>query len=228
MIKLEHNAIFIADSHYNNNRIELIQLLEDIKQDKIKTNQIFLMGDIFDFLSSQIEYFCKINKLAIDILNDLAKQKDIIYLEGNHDFNLKPLFPNIYIVPRDLQPIFVQSYTKTIAISHGDIYTPFVYNIYSYIFRSHTFQKILNFIDINNIISKYFTKKLANKSICKTQDNFVDFINMRKILYNTELVIEGHYHQGYIDNEYINIPSFYCDKAYLVYNLKDDIFSLDS
>jgi len=216
-MKLKNNAIFIADSHYNHTRIEVFKLLADIKNGKILTSQLFLMGDIFDFLSNEIIYFKFQNNELISLINHISNKVEIVYLEGNHDFNLKDIFSNVTVIPRELQPIKISYDKRVIALSHGDIFTPFSYNLYTIIFRSHYFQKFLNIIDINFKVSKYFEQKLINKSICHKQDNFDDFIKKRKLDYDADLIIEGHYHQGYIDDRYINIPSFHCKLQYLSY-----------
>ena len=40
--------------------------------------------------------------------------------------------------------------------------------------------------------------------------------------YKTDIIIEGHYHQGstfeFEDKKYINIPSLCCDKKYMILN----------
>lgn len=216
---LNNNAIFIADSHYNSSRKTLYNLLIYIdKEEDIK--QLFLMGDIFDFLSYEIEYFKKVNKDIIELINLMSNSIDIIYFEGNHDFNLKKIFPNITVISRDLQPLYIKNNNTNIALAHGDIFTPLSYNIFTTILRDNYFLRFLNFIDINNFISKYFEKKLKLKVICHQQENYDKFIKNRIKNYGVDLVIEGHFHQGYLSERYINIPSLACDNRYMRYENK--------
>ena len=56
------------------------------------------MGDIFDFISGESKYFIQQNSDAINLLNKLSKDIEIIYLEGNHDYNLKIIFPNMEVI----------------------------------------------------------------------------------------------------------------------------------
>lgn len=217
MIRLKDSSIFIADSHYNNNRIILHTVLNMIEKKEIKTTQLFLMGDMFDFLSDEIEYFKNINSNIIKLINKLSSNIEIIYLEGNHDFNLSDIFPNLQIISRDIQPITIIENEKKISIAHGDIFTPLGYDIYTKIIRNHYVLKLLNFIDINNWLSKKVEKNLKNKNICHKQKNFKSFVQTRIKNYNADLIIEGHFHQGYISDKYINIPSLCCDKRYMVY-----------
>jgi UDP-2,3-diacylglucosamine hydrolase len=222
---INDGAIFIADAHYNSERTTLYTMLIDIESNKIKTTQLILMGDIFDFLSCEIKYFQKINSKIIQLINHLSQKIDILYLEGNHDFNLKQLFPKIDVIPRKQQPLNIVQNNQQISLAHGDIFTPFGYNIFSSIFRSCLIQNILNIVDINYWLSSLFEKKLIKKNICHKQKNFTQFIHNRVQSYNTDLIIEGHYHQGYIDNRYINIPSLACDNSYMIY--KNNQFSFN-
>ncbi len=104
-LNIKDGAIFVADSHYNEKNQEFLIFLEKLKSKKIKTEQLFLMGDMFDFISSESTYFVKRNQKLIDIINELAKDIKIIYLEGNHDYNMKPLFIDVLVVKREDQPI---------------------------------------------------------------------------------------------------------------------------
>lgn len=217
MITLKNNAIFIADSHYNSQRTILHKLLEQIQSKTIVTEQIFLMGDIFDFLSKEIDYFNIINKNVISLINKISLDIEIIYLEGNHDFNLNDIFPNVKVITRSNQPIYIKQNNKTIGLSHGDIFTPKSYDIYTNIIRNHYLLVFLNFIDYNNWLTSKVEKKLKQKEICHKQKNFNNFVQKRINNYNVDLIIEGHYHQGMISENYINIKSLCCDNAYLTH-----------
>ena len=214
---LKENSIFIADTHYNSKRTVLFDILTKIKNKDISTSQIFLMGDMFDFLCFEIKYFEDLNSQIISLINILSKDIEIIYFEGNHDYNLSDLFPDVKIVSRQNQPLNITHNNKKISLAHGDIFTPKLYNIYSIIIRNHLFLKFLNFIDINNWLSTIVEKKLKEKKICHKQKDFDNFIQNRIKKYNTDLIIEGHFHQGYISNNYINIPSLACDNRYIIY-----------
>ena len=225
-MNIKDGAIFIADSHYNDKRTVLYDMLNDIKSKKIYTTQLFLMGDLFDFLSYEIEYFKNINSQVIDIINDLSESIEVIYFEGNHDFNLEQIFPKIYVIPREQQPLEIQQNDKNISLSHGDIFTPTGYNIFSAILRNHYFQNLINFIDKNNWLSKRVEEKLLSKDICHEQDDFIEFVENRIYNYNTDLIIEGHFHQGYQDDKYINLPSLACTEEYTIF--KNNQFSFNS
>jgi len=220
MFSLKDKVIFIADSHYSSKKTILVELLEKILYKKIEVTQLILMGDIFDFLSNEIEYFIKKNKIVIDLINKISENIEVIYLEGNHDFNLQNLFLNTLVIPRKLQPISIIYNNKKIKLAHGDIYTPFLYNFYTYIIRNRFVLKFLNLLDINNWLTKQIEKRLEQKDICKINRYFNTIIKQRLIKYNCDLIIEGHFHQNSLNTQYINIPSLFCDKEYLYLNNK--------
>ncbi len=214
---LNDGAIFIADSHFNDERTILFDMLSKIDNQEIQASQLFLMGDLFDFLDSEILYFKNKNKIVIELINTISQTIEVVYFEGNHDFNLQELFPKLNVIKRENQPIYISNNNQKIALSHGDIYTPTSYNIYTKIIRSKFVLKLLNLIDINNWLSKKTEQLLKQKNICKKQKDFEQFIENRIKLYNIDLIIEGHFHQGYLSKNYINLPSLCCTKEYMIY-----------
>jgi UDP-2,3-diacylglucosamine hydrolase len=208
MLNLNIDAIFLADTHYNQNRTELKQILLDILNGKTKTSQLILLGDIFDFLAPQIKYFVQQNQTIIDILNQLSKQIQIVYLEGNHDFNLQPLFPNIMVISRANQPYICEQNNQLVSLAHGDIFTPIDYEIFTIFIRNRFILFLINLIDINNWITKRFNTWLLNKNIKNSCLNIDDFVNKRVKLYskyNVNKIIEGHFHYKITKENYINV-----------------------
>ena len=218
-LSIKQGAIFVADSHFNEKNQEFLTLLEKIEKKEIETTQIFLMGDMIDFISSESRYFVKQNIEIIELLNKLSTKIEIIYLEGNHDYNLKSLFPNINVIKRENQPLFAKLGEKTVSLSHGDNFINWKYDLYCNFIRNTIFLRFMNFIDINFFISKRIEEALVKKSICHKMKNFEETVSKRIKNYDTDLVIEGHYHQGdryMIENKiYINIPSLCCQKQYI-------------
>ncbi len=219
-LEIRDNAIFVADAHFNTSRQQFKTFLLKLQNKEINTSQLFLMGDMFDFLSNEIDYFKKQNKKIINLINQLSQHIEIIYLEGNHDFNLKNLFPTIQIIPRQNQPLICKYKDKKVLIAHGDNFMPMSYEIFTFIFRNKYFLRFLNLIDINNWLSKKFDDNLMKKDICNECNNFNKFANKRISLYpsSIDLIIEGHFHFGRQVKKYINIPSLACDGQY--YSLK--------
>jgi len=223
---IQNNAIFIADSHYNAKRTQLHELLIQIKTAALDIQQIFLMGDIFDFLTSELDYFVSINHQLTSLINDLSLDHEILYFEGNHDYNLQEIFPTINVIKRENQPCIIEHNNQKIALAHGDIFTPSLYNFYTAIIRNSKFLKMMNFLDKNDFITKFTEKKLMNKKICFKQNNFLGFIHNRINYYQTDLIIEGHFHQGHLSANYINVPSLACSNQYMMY--KNNQFSFNT
>ena len=226
-LKIEENAIFVADAHYNTKRAEFLVFLEKLKTAQIQTTQLFLMGDMFDFLCGDCKYFIKINEKIINLINELSNTIEIIYFEGNHDYNLQIIFPNINIISRDKQPLYATYNEKNVALSHGDIYVnDAFYEIYCKIIRNKPLLKLLNSIDFNGFVSKKIYNALIGTNICRKLSNFEEIVEKRLKHYDTDIIIEGHFHQGneyVIDNKrYKNIPSLTCSKEYCV--LKGNVF----
>lgn len=217
-LSIQNGAIFVADSHYNEKNREFLTFLEKLDKKEIETTQLFLMGDMIDFISGESRYFIKQNIAVINLLNKLSKNIEIIYLEGNHDYNLKTIFPNINVIKREDQPLLAKLEEKSVSISHGDNFINWKYDLYCKFIRNTIFLKFMNFIDVNFFISKKIEDSLVKKNICHKMKNFKEIVSKRVKNYNTDIIVEGHYHQGdsyFIDEKiYINIPSLCCQRLY--------------
>lgn len=212
MIEIEEGALFIADAHYPTHGDELLQVLYKLDSGEINTPQLFLMGDIFDFLVGYIEESYLINSEAIRLINSIAKHTDIFYFEGNHDFKLKKIFENIKIYPITQQPQYMDCKGLSVGLAHGDKFKAgaghFLLNM---ILRNRI---ILNTIKIliPDIVRKK-NQQLSRKSICKKIDKFDTKAQAIFDRYkNVDWVIEGHYHQGRKYDGYISLPSLACQK----------------
>lgn len=218
---INENAIFIADSHFNEKRAQLLTFLKKLKAKEIETDQLILMGDMFDFISGESKYFIKRHNKVISLLKEISLNMEVIYLEGNHDYNLKELFPNIKVYKREAQPVFMSYQNQSVALSHGDIFVDDIfYDIYCKFIRNRFFLLFMNAIDFKNFISKKIYYGLLKKNICRKMNNFREIISKRLKHYDTNIIIEGHFHQGkeYIIDEkrYKNIQSLNCSNEYVV------------
>ena len=225
MIELKEGAVFVADVHYHVGiREEFEKFLREFD-----ANELVLMGDIFDLLVGEVEYTIKQNQKIIDLLNELSQKIPIIYIEGNHDFNLKRLFPNILVVPIQEQPLLCTFDNKIIALTHGDKYTQRKYALYAKVIRNKILLFILDKIDklTFNSISKSILQRQKKKKFCKKSKDFEEFAKQKFKIYDItlnrfDLICEGHYH---IDREFLLLgakykffASFACDGSY--YRLK--------
>ncbi|RXJ87279.1 UDP-2,3-diacylglucosamine diphosphatase [Arcobacter sp. CECT 8985] len=216
--ELKENTIFVADSHYNEKNQQFLIFLEKLKSKEINCELLIFMGDMFDFISSESKYFVKRNQKLINMINELSKDIQIIYFEGNHDYNMQPLFADVKVIKRDKQPFYVEYKNSKVAISHGDNFTPKSYDLYCKVIRNHSLLIFLNMLDIKNFISKKIYYTLMKKRICQDFEGFQELASKRCKNFDAQIIIEGHFHQGkeynFDDKRYINIPSLCCSEEY--------------
>ena len=213
---LKDGAVFIADSHYSKQNQDLKFLLLKIKNNEIKTNQIFLVGDIFHLLLP-FKFLIEYNQEIIKLINELAKTKEVYYFEGNHDFCLEGVFDKNVKVLKELKK-------DGICINHGDIYIKDkFYIIYTKIIRNKIIMNVMNLITLN-FINNWIFRKILNKNIkCEKIDNFISLAEYKLLQYqDCNLIIEGHYHQNQLYKNYINLPSLYCQNSF--FQLKNKKF----
>jgi UDP-2,3-diacylglucosamine hydrolase len=212
VIKIENKAIFIADVHYPHHGNTIFDILNVSFLEKNQITQIFFLGDIFDILFANSKYLINYNRQLINIINSINKNINIYYFEGNHDFNLKEIFPNITIYPIENQPQKMLIGDKMVSISHGDKYEMGLgYKIYSKFIRNSFIIKYL--IPFKKTLIKKQISKLKKKKICKKLSYFTKIVYKILLNYNSkDIVIEAHYHQGIIIDNYISLPSLACQK----------------
>lgn len=222
---LQEGSIFVADSHCAPWRSIFVDFLMAIERGEIKTPQLILMGDNFDLLFGPVLQTHRLNHEFIALLNRLSQKIEIIYLEGNHDFRLSSLFPNIEVIPLSHQPYMVEFNGEKIALLHGDIGVPLGYKIYTALIRNRVILGILNFINehFNGVIINTLSEQMQRKNHCKKIDNF-EVVAERLItepwISSCDRVIEGHYHQnrsfGFKTYRYDNLGAFACNERYYV------------
>ena len=210
MISIKEQALFIADSHYPHHGDAFLTLLKKLECGELQTSQLFLMGDNFDLLFGHNDYIQTFSKEAITLLHTLSQALEIHYFEGNHDFCLKDVFPDMHVYSREEQPVIFTLKEQKIAISHGDKYaTGFGYDLYCKVLRNKTTLRLLK--PFEKAIIDHRMKKLSQKHICFTFHGFEK--RVEEILENyreVDLVIEGHFHQSKIVGKYISLPSLAC------------------
>ena len=206
------------------------------------------MGDIFDLLIYEIKSTHHFAKPYIKLLEELATEIEVIYLEGNHDFNLAKFFKKVKVFPIQKQALFLSSKEnikitqKTLDkelksfefkgvnglyLAHGDIFLKPILSFFLRSLRSHFLLLFLNLLDrlSKNHISKKIKKKQLSKNLFYVIDDFYDMARARYARYECEecLVLEGHYHQNFLLNEegkyYFNLDSFAYKESFFVVEL---------
>lgn len=234
-LEIKEGAVLVADSHYAHYRPYLKHLLEKIKDGEIKTSQIILLGDNVDLLVAKIKFFEVHEKEIVDLLNELAEVKEIIYFEGNHDFMIKEMFPKIRVIPLTQQPFYARFKESSGWLAHGDWNEPFSYRLYTKLQRNKIARYIYSFIDLvsNSALSKLLRQKMKNKKLCRSFSGFESYIREKfaSISIEEKWFIEGHYHQG-IEFQvgslrYINLDAMACNKSFFVVQSNDNEIALD-
>ncbi len=229
-LELKEGAFVVSDAHYSHIREDFLDFLKAIKSKKLHPTQLILLGDIFDMLFGQVPFTLEINTEAINILNEISKEIEVIYLEGNHDFNLKKIFPHIKVFSIKNQPVKMNFLNQRVLLSHGDIESPLGYKIYTAIIRNPFILTLLSIFDtlFNHIIIKKLDEYLSKKDDCKEFIGFEKFIQRRLFgKYSCDIFIEGHFHQNKSfaikDFRYINLAAFACNQRYFIVESSKDV-----
>ncbi len=227
-LEIKNGALFISDAHENDKRDGFYRFLLKIKSKEIDPPQLFLMGDMFDLLVGEVKYQRDKYKKYLDLIEDIGKNIEVFYFEGNHDFLLQNLFKNVKVFSFDMQPMMFKMQNQKVLLSHGDKYNDRLHTFYTSVIRNRFLVKILNVFDFLSgyRISEKIEKDLLKKHICSKIDNFQNIIENKidKIINITaDIIAEGHYHQNrcfvYKDIKYINFPSFACNQSYFIVQL---------
>ncbi|MCW8953346.1 MAG: metallophosphoesterase family protein [Sulfurimonas sp.] len=229
-IEILEGAFIISDAHYSHQRPELLDFIKDIHSKKLQPTQLILMGDIFDALFGGVAYTQKVNQEAVKLLNEISLDIEMIYLEGNHDFNLRKIFPNAKVFSISQQPVTCQYKDKKVLLAHGDIEGALGYKIYTSIIRNPIVLFVLTMLDslLGHYILKKLDRYLSKKDDCKEFTGFRKFISKRLgHKYVCDYFIEGHFHQNkiikYDDFVYINLGVFACNQRYFIVESRKEL-----
>ena len=231
-ITLKEGALFIADAHYNRPKSEraLELLLEEIADGQIETPQLFLLGDIFDALFGGVPHTAKENAEVIGLIEKIAKEKEVIYFEGNHDFQLHRFFSkNIKVFPIQRQPVMIKGNQKKICLAHGDFDAPFGYRLYTTLIRNPLVLFFLNIYDslTNHSLLNFVERHMSVKEQCKEFAWFDEFVKKRfEKDCECDLFVDGHFHQNkrFLLEKcaYVNLGAFACNQRYFVVKFAQD------
>jgi len=170
----------------------------------------------------------------VKLINEISTEIEVIYLEGNHDFNLAPLFPHAKIVPISEQPLACGNSGRKVLLAHGDFNSDIGYRVYTALIRTPTvltFLHLLNFLSFNLILKK-LDAYLSKKEDCKEFRGFEQFISKRLAgKYTCDYFVEGHFHQNKslkLDTfTYINLGAFACNQRYFIVKSPNEVELLE-
>lgn len=216
-------ACIVSDAHYSYLRPELLQLIQKIHTKKLAVSQLILMGDISDALFGGVAYTYEQNSELMELINAISQEIEVIYFEGNHDFNIEKLFPHCRVVPLKQQPLECSFKEQKIFLAHGDFDGEALYLLYTSLIRSRLLVAILTLFDslCDHCILQKLDAYLSKKDDCREFVNFKEYIAKRQLQkYGGDVFIEGHYHQNcsfsFEDYNYINLPAFACNQRYFI------------
>ncbi len=231
-IAIKEGAWLIADSHYAYYNTTLYDFLSKIEPKNLPP-QLILMGDIFDLLFGNAQNSIQPNRKMVDLLKQIARVCEVIYLEGNHDFGLEPIFGGVVrVVPRSSQPIFAKVGRFRVALHHGDTLQGVGYELYTAAIRNRYVDKTLNLLDTlsDGAVIGWLERYNRKKRPCYEIDDFEERMQRRletlRRKYTFDYWVEGHFHQGigfsYKGISYFNLPAFACAKRYIVIRSFED------
>jgi len=234
VIEIKEGAFVVSDAHYSHFRPELLAFIREIHSKKLQPTQLILMGDIFDTLFGGVPFSLEINQELVKLINEISTEIEVIYLEGNHDFNLAPLFPHAKIVPISEQPLACGNSGRKVLLAHGDFNSDIGYRVYTALIRTPTvltFLQLLNFLSFNLILKK-LDAYLSKKEDCKEFRGFEQFISKRLAgKYTCDYFVEGHFHQNKslkLDTfTYINLGAFACNQRYFIVKSPNEVELLE-
>ena len=200
---------------------KIIKFLDEIKKD---AEQIFIVGDLFDFW---YEYKKVVPKGYVRILGKLAEITDsgipIHFFVGNHDMWMKDYFKTELNIPVYFEPHPFTFNNKTFLIGHGDGLGPgdYGYKFIKKIFRS----KISQFFF--GILPPYIGMGMANffsqKSRAQTGQTDEIFLGKEKewlIIYCKEILKTTQYDYFIFGHRHLPI-NFNLSASSLYVNLGD-------
>lgn len=212
-IIIKNKAIFLSDAHEGATRKGFWRFLNALKDKEIKTAQLILMGDMFDMLVGEVTATHAFAKPYIALLEELANEIEVLYLEGNHDFNLARFFKKVRVFSLKQQPLcaefekngscfesflnlntniqilnevtFASEHIKKVFLAHGDIFLPPLLAFMLKALRNKPLLVFLNKLDkmLKFRISKQILKKQDEKNLFFKISNLKEFATQRWLKY---------------------------------------------
>lgn len=232
------NAIFIADAHLckpsdTNYRLFMKFLDEQLEQ---RVDVLVLLGDIFEFWIGKktvLENYAPV----IDILEKyVLRGTKLIYVEGNHDFHLGPIFSErlkCRILPDGGN---IKLDEIDVFIAHGDLVDEkdIAYRTLRKILRSGLIRFLIRtlperfILKIASRASHESRKKNSREQRASSAEQIIIAYAEKFILQGSHAVVTGHFHQPFHkkvgDGELIALGDWITQFSYCEY--RDQKFTL--
>lgn len=221
--------------HYESSLIREKKLVAFLNSIKDTAQEIFIVGDMFDFW---YEYTTTVPKGYTRILGKLAELTDngiaIHFFVGNHDMWMSGYFEKELNIPVYHQPKTFERFGKKIYIAHGDGLGPgdHGYKFLKKIFRNPVCQWLFGFAHptIGMGIANYFSRKSrektgSNDQIFLGEDKEWLMIYSKEVLQKQhfDYLVYGHRHLPLLlplsnSSTYINLGDWITNFTYAVFD----------
>jgi len=234
--------IFIADAHLKGTddpaQTSLVEFLETLTGDS-RPDMLVFLGDIFDFWAGFNPIIYNRHLPLLDALETLSTSGvDIIYLEGNHDFNMGTFFTSTLGAEVHADNCRLSIDGKEFFIAHGDaVAMSFGYATWRAFLRSRLFRLLRGMLSHKTVVG--IADYLSKRSRARMRGDGHAGIDARLLEFATkqvesgfDVVVLGHSHSagvqsaggseggvGVVDSArgiYAN-PGSWVDGTYLVY-----------
>ncbi len=222
-------AIFVADAHLRKpGDRNYLRMLDFLEEQRGKTDMLVLLGDIFEFWIGKSTVIADHVPL-IDALERLHQQgTQLVYVEGNHDFHLGPVFTERLACRVFPDGGSIELDGMKVYLAHGDLANPddAGYRLLRSFFRSDLVRfliRVLPNVMLQSIA--VLAGSLSKKSLGGQRDR-----PAREVLKpyaetllaaGHQAVVSGHFHQPFHeklgDGELIALGDWITQFSYAVY-----------
>jgi len=196
------DAIIISDIHIGAENCQgkhLVDFLEEIHQEKIKTKRLILNGDVFENFDSRLH---KWNWRILSSIRSISDIIEVIWIRGNHDSH-GPAISIAHLIGANYTDEYIfESNGKRILCFHGDIFDDFLTDHPIITWVADWIYWLLQKVDP----SLYLAKIAKHNS--KTFLRCANLVKIEALKFknkkNCDYVCCGHTHFAEADKEYYN------------------------
>ena len=222
-------AIFVADAHLRKpGDRNYLRMLDFLEEQRGKTDMLVLLGDIFEFWIGKSTVIADHVPL-IDALERLHQQgTQLVYVEGNHDFHLGPVFTERLACRVFPDGGSIELDGMKVYLAHGDLANPddAGYRLLRSFFRSDLVRfliRVLPNVMLQSIA--VLAGSLSKKSLGGQRDRPAGEVLKpyaeTLLAAGHQAVVSGHFHQPFHeklgDGELIALGDWITQFSYAVY-----------
>ena len=233
--RMQKKTYFFSDAHLGlgsleENRQRELRLIRFLDLIKCDAEQIFIVGDLFDYW---FEYKSVVPKKYFRLFAKLAELTEqnirIFFVAGNHDFWVKDYFRDELGIEVHLDPIETEICNKRFLIHHGDglLKDDIGYKILKKILRNKVNIFLFSLIhpDITGWIARWSSRTSRRYTSNRSYESngMMEFAR-QKIQEGTDFVVMGHNHvpsyQTIEGGTYVNLGDWISENTYAIFDGK--------